>query len=161
LVAGLIGFILWKASHAPSKETASGPVSTNSFDATRATNLLRWLGTNFVEKTNPPAAPAPILTNRPSTNVVSRPAPIIVITNKPVEAVTSPPPSKALTAESRPVKNILEAQIAMARRVISSGPIDGVMGYQTRAALRAFQKQVGISETGDLDAATKNALVIE
>lgn len=34
------------------------------------------------------------------------------------------------------------------------GPIDGVMGAQTRDALRAYQKQHGLSVTGQLDDAT-------
>jgi len=39
----------------------------------------------------------------------------------------------------RPTRDVLEAQIALARRAISSGSIDGVFGPQTRAALLAFQ----------------------
>ena len=38
------------------------------------------------------------------------------------------------------------------------GPIDGVMGSQTSAALRAYQKQHGLDATGQLDAATQARL---
>ena len=34
------------------------------------------------------------------------------------------------------------------------GPIDGVMGVQTRGALRAYQKKHGLDATGRLDEAT-------
>ncbi|HEY9250138.1 MAG TPA: peptidoglycan-binding domain-containing protein, partial [Rariglobus sp.] len=40
----------------------------------------------------------------------------------------------------RPVESWLEAQIALARRGFSCGPIDGVAGAQSAAALRAFQE---------------------
>lgn len=56
---------------------------------------------------------------------------------------------------------MLEAQIALARQGISSGSLDGVLGSQTRAALRVFQRREGLPETGLLDADTRAALRIE
>ena len=47
--------------------------------------------------------------------------------------------------------NVLGVQLALARRGISSGPIDGVAGSQTRAALRLFQRQEGLPTTGLID----------
>lgn len=61
----------------------------------------------------------------------------------------------------RPVANVLEAQVALARRGISSGPIDGALGYQTRAALRALQRRSGLPVTGALDAATRARLTLD
>jgi lipoprotein-anchoring transpeptidase ErfK/SrfK len=68
----------------------------------------------------------------------------------------------AAEAESaaRPVEDLLEAQIELHRRGFSCGSIDGVRGLQTAAALRAFQRSVGIRETGDLDKATREALLL-
>lgn len=57
-------------------------------------------------------------------------------------------------------RNALEVQIALARRRISPGSLDGVMGGQTRAALRAFQMSEGLPVTGDADAATKERLFL-
>jgi len=37
------------------------------------------------------------------------------------------------------------------RNAISPGSLDGVMGSQTRAAIRAFQRKVGLTETLELD----------
>jgi peptidoglycan hydrolase-like protein with peptidoglycan-binding domain len=51
----------------------------------------------------------------------------------------------------RPVQDVLEAQIAMARLGISSGSIDGRVGPQTRGALRAFQQKSGLPVTAELD----------
>lgn len=70
----------------------------------------------------------------------------------PVEIVTNGFP--------RPIENIFEAQLALAERGISCGIIDGVMGGQTRAALKAFQSQQGLPETGQLNAETKAKLIL-
>ena len=61
----------------------------------------------------------------------------------------------------RPVESWLEAQIALARRGFSSGPIDGVAGAQSASALRAFQLSAALPPTGRLDEATKNALALD
>jgi hypothetical protein len=55
----------------------------------------------------------------------------------------------------------LEAQVELSRRGFSGGPIDGLAGPQSTAALRAFQRREGLSETGVLDAATREVLVLE
>ncbi len=64
-------------------------------------------------------------------------------------------------AYPRPVDSWLEAQIALARRGFSSGPIDGVAGAQSAAALRAFQQSAGLPATARLDDATRALLVLE
>jgi lipoprotein-anchoring transpeptidase ErfK/SrfK len=58
------------------------------------------------------------------------------------------------------VQNVLEAQIALARDAISAGSIDGLIGAQTRSALRAFQRKTQLPETGDLDATTRQRLFL-
>ena len=55
----------------------------------------------------------------------------------------------------RPVASTLELQVELHRRGFSCGSIDGGSGPQTTAALRAFQRSVGIADTGRLDDATK------
>lgn len=61
----------------------------------------------------------------------------------------------------RPAATWLEAQVELARRGFSGGPIDGLPGPQSTAALRAFQRREGVPETGALDAATQAALQLE
>jgi lipoprotein-anchoring transpeptidase ErfK/SrfK len=60
----------------------------------------------------------------------------------------------------RPVRTWLEAQIALARRGFSCGPIDGVAGSQSISALKAFQESVDLPLTGELDPATRDILVL-
>ena len=55
---------------------------------------------------------------------------------------------------ARPVESWLEAQIELSRRGFSCGPIDGVGGAQTGAALRVFQLANGLEPNGRLDTAT-------
>ena len=81
----------------------------------------------------------------------SRPAPVPPV----VPPVVSP------AGSSRPVRDALETQIALVRRAISSGPIDGAIGSQTRAAIAAFQRSQGLSPTGSLDPDTRLRLTLE
>lgn len=60
----------------------------------------------------------------------------------------------------RPVSSALETQVELHRRGFSCGSIDGVMGPQTAGAVRAFQRAAGIAETGSLDAATRERLLL-
>ena len=50
--------------------------------------------------------------------------------------------------------DVERAQQALKQMGHDPGPIDGVMGAQTAAALRAYQKTQGLRVTGQLDAAT-------
>ena len=76
----------------------------------------------------------------------------VLQTNPAGPAPTSPPACDV---------KVMEVQVALARQAISSGSIDGVMGPQTRAALRAFQRKVGIPQTGQRDEATQALLVLD
>jgi lipoprotein-anchoring transpeptidase ErfK/SrfK len=53
-----------------------------------------------------------------------------------------------------------EAQVALHRAGFSCGSIDGTRGVQSAAALSAWQHNEGLNETGDLDKATRAALLI-
>ena len=61
----------------------------------------------------------------------------------------------------RPVRDVFEAQIAMARRAISSGSIDAAIGSQTRAAIAAFQRSQKLFETATLDTNTRPMLTLD
>jgi hypothetical protein len=58
-------------------------------------------------------------------------------------------------------QDIRQAQEALKNQGHDPGPIDGVMGPQTRQALRAFQSSNGLKQTGMLNAETKQKLNIE
>jgi len=61
----------------------------------------------------------------------------------------------------RPAQGTFEIQLALARLGISPGSLDGVMGSQTRAAIRAFQQREGRPMTGALDAETATRLLVD
>jgi lipoprotein-anchoring transpeptidase ErfK/SrfK len=162
-------WVVWRVSHAP-KTAALPNAPTNILNVAKATNLLHWLNTNTIAPatniaTKPVVPPPP--TNRiqanhhlpvPSTNLVTirTAAPPLF---KPPTNVANAPVTNAPAIE-RPVKNLLEAQIALARLAISAGPIDGVMGLQTREAIRAFQSEYEMTVSGELDEVTKVTLTI-
>jgi lipoprotein-anchoring transpeptidase ErfK/SrfK len=70
-------------------------------------------------------------------------------------------PAQSATDFPRPVRDGLEAQIALMRQGISSGSIDGAIGSQTRAAIAAFQRSQNLPETATLDADTKQKLLLD
>jgi lipoprotein-anchoring transpeptidase ErfK/SrfK len=57
-------------------------------------------------------------------------------------------------------QRVLEAQLALIAQGLSPGSLDGVIGPQTRAALRAFQLKEDLPTTGELDAATQGRLIL-
>ena len=115
------------------------------------------------------APPAPVkispVTGMPAPRPVPPPppaddAPLPTLKFTPPPPIPPPPPAADETGYPRIVANLLEAQIALARRHISSGSIDGVPGAQTAAALTAFQEDTGLPPTGQLDSATRGRLIL-
>jgi len=60
----------------------------------------------------------------------------------------------------RPVQNVFEMQVALAREGLSCGSIDGLIGPQTRAALESFQRRNHLAVTGELDSQTGARLLL-
>jgi lipoprotein-anchoring transpeptidase ErfK/SrfK len=104
----------------------------------------------------------------PATDAATQPKPMAVEIPRqvtaPLASVTvareSPPAAASADECPRPVKTWLEAQIELARRGFSCGPIDGVAGSQSVSALRAFQESSGLATTGELDPATCESLML-
>jgi lipoprotein-anchoring transpeptidase ErfK/SrfK len=117
-----------------------------------------WWRSQRPAVTLPPPAPAGPATHRvmPPTPV-SAPAPASA--GVPAGAAVAPPPP--VPVFPRPARDVLEAQVALARMGISPGLIDGLMGPQTHAAILAFQRKLGLSETLELDDDTRPRLVLE
>jgi len=117
-------------------------------------------GSPAVPSRFPPPAPTMVVHARPSDPAPSPVAaprlPSFLVPVVPT-TTTQPAPSNPPACDAK----VLEAQVALARQAISSGSIDGVMGSQTRAALRALQRKAGIPETGQVDAATQALLVLD
>lgn len=97
--------------------------------------------------------------------VERKPEPVAPETDSTASSVlsnVSPATNSAPAAEfPRPVKNVLEAQIALARRAISPGCIDGAIGSQTRAALAVFQALQKLVPTRALDTNTESLLKLD
>ncbi len=90
-----------------------------------------------------------------------RPKPKPVPQLAPTKPARNPAVTITSTTFPRPARNVLEAQIALTRRGISPGSIDGAIGSQTRAAIRAFQQKDRLPVTGVLDAETKSYLILD
>jgi lipoprotein-anchoring transpeptidase ErfK/SrfK len=60
----------------------------------------------------------------------------------------------------RPVRDVFEAQMALARRAISSGPIDAALGSQTRRAISVYQETQHLPVTGSFNADTRARLML-
>ena len=98
-----------------------------------------------------------VLTPTP-TNV---PAPAQPNTNLPAVKVVPTTPQSLPGVFPRPARDVFEAQVVLARKAISPGSLDGVMGLQTRAALLAFQRKAGLPESPELDVDTRARLTLE
>ncbi len=61
----------------------------------------------------------------------------------------------------RPVRDLFEAQVALARQGISPGSIDAALGSQTRAAISVFQQLKNLPVTGKLDTNTRPQLTLD
>jgi lipoprotein-anchoring transpeptidase ErfK/SrfK len=96
-----------------------------------------WRHEHF--KKNPPAK---ILISKP------QPKPIVVTRQSPADF-------------PRPVRDVFEAQVAIARRGISPGSIDAALGSQTRAAISVFQQTENLPQTGKLDSDTREKLTLD
>lgn len=81
--------------------------------------------------------------------------------------VTSPAPQVAQAAATttmpakakpRAAKWVKEAQTQLKAAGYDPGKIDGMIGKQTRTAVKAFQTAKGLKVTGRLDTATRKAL---
>jgi lipoprotein-anchoring transpeptidase ErfK/SrfK len=114
----------------------------------------------------PPVVPPPLPTQavvvpKPAQPEVPPEAPPPVVPIPQPRPIEKPPPELPPPGGfPRPVQNVFEAQLALARHGISSGSLDGVIGSQTRSALRAFQQKEHLPVTGELDPATKERLLL-
>ena len=70
-------------------------------------------------------------------------------------AMSSASPSQAPNGFNK----IMQAQAALQGKGLYSGTIDGELTPETRAAIKTFQKKVGLRPTGDIDPATMSAVV--
>ncbi len=116
----------------------------------RLLGLLLVLGVVARAQT-PPAEPPPPVAEAPQ-----RPEDTPALPADEPAAVEASPAAPAF--EPQPINDWLAAQVELSRRGFSCGSLDGVRGLQSATALKAFQKNEGLAETGELDRATKEVL---
>jgi len=143
IVAG-VGWFWWHQKH-PRKPASHHPAALVQTKKKLPLIPVTVLPSTPIEKENKPEPMAE----------KSIPVPPVITSNAIVLA-----PAVA-TEFPRPVRNLLEAQIALARRAISPGSIDGAIGSQTRAALATFQRSEQLLETGKLDTNTRSQLTLD
>ncbi|MCC7373806.1 MAG: peptidoglycan-binding protein [Verrucomicrobiales bacterium] len=161
ILAGVLGWIWWHWARTDSPPETS--VAVAEADEPGATPTFE------VAEAPEPAQPEDSKPVPPSL-VIPMPETLQTLPTNDL-AVAAPPastPTNALPVREAPdittgtaLKDrdlILTAQLALAQRGISSGPIDGVMGSQTRSALRTFQRAEGLPSTGALDSNTVRRL---
>jgi lipoprotein-anchoring transpeptidase ErfK/SrfK len=139
------GWLWWHEKHPPEKLPGNSPKISQSKPPV-AKPAVKPLETNLVSSgAFPPAVPSV----KPQTNLP------VVKQLKPVAVIAAVP-----TGFPRPVRDVFEAQVALARRGISPGSLDGAMGSQTRAAIAAFQRLQKLPETAALDTNTRPVLTL-
>lgn len=149
--AALIGWILYqKRLTNPAPRHARPPTSEGTDRATPPSE--RPPPNRPAPEPEPVEAPAEVEETPVPERPEPRPAP-------PPDAFVPPAPAR-VTGFPRPVNDVLEAQVCLSALGISCGPIDGISGSQTSAALRAFQRQAGLRQSGLLTAATRARLIL-
>jgi lipoprotein-anchoring transpeptidase ErfK/SrfK len=141
-ILGGLGRLWWHQKH---------PVKTSKTPAAPAVRTI--------QKTlqNSPVVPSPDFVEKKAEPPVEKSNPVLPV----ISSNASARPLVAATEFLRPVQSLLEAQVALARRAISPGSIDGAVGSQTRAALAAFQRSEQLLESGKLDTNTWPQLTLD
>lgn len=110
--------------------------------------------------TNAPLAPKG---TQDGSSKKSGSSPLLLPSNQPPITPLALPSNLRANPDSqgrRPATNVFEAQLALDRMGFSPGSIDGVLGPQSRATLRAFQRKNRIPQTGELDGLTSQTLLL-
>jgi lipoprotein-anchoring transpeptidase ErfK/SrfK len=124
--------------------------------------ILLGLGWLWFHQKQPKRHPHKISTVN-SVAVVTAPPPV----EKPKAPVVQPlpkpivVPAQPIADFPRPVRDVFEAQVALARRGISPGSLDSAIGSQTRAAIAAYQRMEKLSESSALDTNTRAVLTLD
>ena len=141
-IVGGTGWLWWHEKHQPASSNRKGETSAQPAKVPEPHQVI----------------PSLVLVQRqPELPVVSTDA-----VSSAVSTSNAPPETEPVTAEyPRPVKNLFEAQVALAQHAISPGAIDGAIGSQTRAALATFQRLQGLFPSRVLDTNTKSVLKLE
>jgi lipoprotein-anchoring transpeptidase ErfK/SrfK len=185
-LAGGTGWIWWRSAALRWSEAASEPAELPGFADLRLPPLPDLDSETGSEgdsgapepprrgpEPSPAVPPRAVGSSSASVPAVSTATPAPTATSAVPAAVASAVPAPAAGAtngsgggvgEEKPkvgATKVVAVQLALARRGISAGPVDGVVGAQTQAALRTFQRREGLPASGELDAATLRRLGLD
>lgn len=150
--ASVVGWMWWENRPA----TSPPPQLRNVARAATKTPPERVVAPPPINVPPPPpiTAPSPLSNAPPAVQLIqtSRPPPVII---DPTNATREPVKSTASFTR------VLQAQLALVKRGISPGSLDGILGSQTRAALRVFQKLENLPPSGALDFPTVSKLAFD
>lgn len=151
--AGVVGWMWWENKPAtnPPPQLLKVPRPATK---TPPEMLVTPPPINVPPPPRPTTAPSPPSNAPPAVHLIqtSRPPPVIIdLTNTAREPVTN-------TAS---FTRVLQAQLALVKRGISPGSLDGILGSQTRAALRVFQNLENLPASGALNSATLSQLAFD
>ena len=110
--------------------------------------VLAAVGLTHTTSTSTPAPAAS--TSAPAANPAQPTSPAQTV--NPAQPTT--PASPAVT----PSASVKELQQELGQLNYYEGPVDGIMGPQTTAAITDLQRQAGLPQTGTMNAATQKAL---
>ena len=91
----------------------------------------------------------------------------LVVLGSPFAGVAQPKPvpqpavPRAAKPPARQDAEIVKVQQALKEKGHDPGPVDGILGPSTRAALQAFQKSEGLDPSGRLDRGTLEKLGVQ
>jgi lipoprotein-anchoring transpeptidase ErfK/SrfK len=146
-----LGWLWWRTSK------PWQPAANNQTQLLPATNVAQPPPGGVVNVVTSPVSPAGPLTSGKESSRVANSNPAAssgaVAADKNVRAPEADFP--------RAVQNVFEMQVALARRGLSCGSIDGLIGPQTRAALETLQQQEHLEVSGQLDNATRACLLLK
>jgi hypothetical protein len=117
-----------------------------------AAAALIVLAATGLTRSHPAPAPAPRAT-------ASQPAaPAAPSANPAQPSAPSANPARPTTPAVPPSAAVKTLQQQLGRLNYYEGPVDGIMGPQTTAAIRDLQRQAGLPQTGTMNPATQAAL---
>jgi peptidoglycan hydrolase-like protein with peptidoglycan-binding domain len=124
---------------------------TSQYDTPRPRNNTPWTRIWAIIIGVVIAAALAVLATIGLTHTASTPTPTAT-------ATSATNPAQPTTPAATPSAAVKQLQQELGQLNYYQGPVDGLMGPQTTAAIKDLQRQAGLPQTGTMNAATQTAL---